>query len=175
VHYIFFFFFSFVYSNRYICGMGEIWSSRILTAVLTSMGATVAMLDAREVLTVADSATNGSLGAKGGAMDMSTEVLYEVSARKLERWWGLRSEALHPTDTRPGPILVITGFVAVTASGTPTTLKRSGSDFSATIFARLLKVSSASTAFTHYHRTPHCSRVCAPSLSAKLHLAVPFA
>ena len=52
----------------------------------------------------------------------------------------VRSEALHPTDTSPGPILVITGFVAVTASGTPTTLKRSGSDFSATIFARLLKV-----------------------------------
>jgi aspartokinase/homoserine dehydrogenase 1 len=155
--------------------MGEIWSSRILTAVLTSMGATVAMLDAREVLTVADSATNGSLGAKGGAMDMSTEVLYEVSARKLERWWGLRSEALHPTDTRPGPILVITGFVAVTASGTPTTLKRSGSDFSATIFARLLKASSAPSAacVTHSHSTPHCSRVCPPSLSSKLHLAIP--
>ena len=35
--------------------------------------------------------------------------------------------------------MIITGFVASTAEGVPTTLKRSGSDFSATIFARLLK------------------------------------
>jgi hypothetical protein len=43
----------------------------------------------------------------------------------------LRSEA---------PIIIVTGFVASTADGVPTTLKRSGSDYSATIFARLMKV-----------------------------------
>ena len=40
------------------------------------------------------------------------------------------------------PIVVVTGFVASLASGTPTTLKRSGSDYSATIFARLMSASS---------------------------------
>src|SRR6056297_1175059 len=38
------------------------------------------------------------------------------------------------------PIIIVTGFVAATAEGVPTTLKRSGSDYSATIFARLMKV-----------------------------------
>jgi aspartokinase/homoserine dehydrogenase 1 len=36
------------------------------------------------------------------------------------------------------PIVVVTGFVATTADGVPTTLKRSGSDYSATIFAKLV-------------------------------------
>eukprot|EP00965_Chrysotila_dentata_P166775 5507230-Pleurochrysis_carterae.AAC.3 len=36
------------------------------------------------------------------------------------------------------------GFVATTLAGTPTTLKRSGSDYSATIFARLMGASKAS-------------------------------
>ena len=33
--------------------------------------------------------------------------------------------------------MVVTGFVACTIDGIPTTLKRSGSDYSATIFAKL--------------------------------------
>jgi aspartokinase len=57
--------------------MGELWSSRTLTAVLIAMGATACMLDAREVLTVADGGT-ARLGVKGAAMDMATDVLYEV-------------------------------------------------------------------------------------------------
>lgn len=36
---------------------------------------------------------------------------------------------------------MVTGFVAATVEGTPTTLKRSGSDYSATIFARLMGAS----------------------------------
>jgi len=39
------------------------------------------------------------------------------------------------------PIVIVTGFVASTLEGTRTTLKRSGSDFSATIFARLMGAS----------------------------------
>ena len=41
------------------------------------------------------------------------------------------------------PIVVTTGFVASTVEGTPTTLKRSGSDYSATIFAKLMAASKA--------------------------------
>ena len=39
------------------------------------------------------------------------------------------------------PIVVVTGFVASTKEGAPTTLKRSGSDYSATIFAKLMGAS----------------------------------
>ena len=41
-------------------------------------------------------------------------------------------------DDVAAPILIVTGFVAKTADGVPTTLKRSGSDYSATIFAKLV-------------------------------------
>ena len=40
-----------------------------------------------------------------------------------------------------GTQLVITGFVATTKEGAPTTLKRDGSDYSASIFGRLLAAS----------------------------------
>ena len=43
-----------------------------------------------------------------------------------------------PFDPSP-PILVVTGFVATNSEGVPTTLKRSGSDYSATIFGKLLR------------------------------------
>jgi len=47
-----------------------------------------------------------------------------------------RSNVLSSDCTKAAPIVVVTGFVAATLEGTPTTLKRSGSDYSATIFAR---------------------------------------
>ena len=45
-------------------------------------------------------------------------------------------------DAPPGGILAITGFVARTSSGITTTLKRKGSDLTASIFAFILKASS---------------------------------
>jgi aspartokinase/homoserine dehydrogenase 1 len=39
-------------------------------------------------------------------------------------------------------LLVITGYIASTSSSIPTTLKRDGSDYSATIIARLLSAKS---------------------------------
>ena len=44
-------------------------------------------------------------------------------------------------DIEVGTQLVITGFVATTKEGAPTTLKRDGSDYSASIFGRLLAAS----------------------------------
>lgn len=40
------------------------------------------------------------------------------------------------------PFLLITGYIASTMTGIATTLKRDGSDFSASIFGKLLKASS---------------------------------
>ena len=51
-------------------------------------------------------------------------------------------KALREADpTQVEPIVIVTGFVASTIAGAPTTLKRSGSDYSATIFARLMGAS----------------------------------
>ncbi len=102
-----------------VSGYGEIWSARILTAALAARGIPAAYLDAREVLVV-------------DSDEKRVSVRWEESRRKLE--------ALLRARARPKEeILVITGFVASTADGVPTTLKRNGSDYSAAIFGELLE------------------------------------
>jgi aspartokinase/homoserine dehydrogenase 1 len=119
-----------------VAGMGEVWSARTMGAYLHARGVPTAVLDARDVLIVAPSSSG--LGAKGSAVDSSVEPLYEHSAERLHHWWNDRP---HLRGTAQAPVVVVTGFVASTRGGVVTTLKRSGSDLSATIFARLLEAS----------------------------------
>lgn len=98
-----------------IAGHGELWSARFLQAQLEKDGVQAAWLDAREVLVVADA-------------EIGVAVDWKKSAEKLKAWLG----------SHPQKFIVITGFIASTADGVPTTLRRNGSDFSATIFASLL-------------------------------------
>jgi aspartate-semialdehyde dehydrogenase len=120
-----------------VAGMGEIWSAQLLSGYLKSKGAPATWLNARDVLIV--EASDSGVGAKGAAVDAHTEVIYGETERRLDAWWESNNKALK--SDKP-PILVITGFVATTEHGVPTTLKRSGSDFSATIFAKLFQASS---------------------------------
>jgi aspartokinase/homoserine dehydrogenase 1 len=100
---------------EYVSGHGELWSARFLDALLGRRGCPSDWLDAREVLVVESD-------ARGVAVD------WEVSRAKLGRWLGGRD---------PDP-LVVTGYVASTREGVATTLRRNGSDYSASIFAALL-------------------------------------
>ncbi|MBK6535854.1 MAG: bifunctional aspartate kinase/homoserine dehydrogenase I [Deltaproteobacteria bacterium] len=102
-----------------VSGYGEIWSAQMLGAHLGATGRSARWLDARKVLVVRP-------GETGPVVDWS-------ASRALLMAW-LASE---PTDE-----LVITGFVAQTPEGVPTTLKRNGSDFSASIFGSLLDASA---------------------------------
>jgi len=97
-----------------IQGLGEVWSARLLSALLVAQGAECAMLDAREVLTV----RHGELGV---AVD------WDDSARRLADW----------RDGHPQARVIATGFVARAADGRPTVLGRNGSDYSGAIFAAL--------------------------------------
>jgi aspartokinase/homoserine dehydrogenase 1 len=99
-----------------VVGLGEVWSARLLAAYLESRGARAGWLDARQVL-VTESGEGGP------------RIDWKASAARLEAW---RAEHTMPET------LVITGFVAATADGVPTTLGRNGSDFSASIFGALL-------------------------------------
>ena len=74
---------------------------------------------------------------------MGTDPLWELTAERLQKWFAEEAQAsLTSADCKvAAPIVVVTGFVAATLEGTPTTLKRSGSDYSATIFARLMGAS----------------------------------
>jgi aspartokinase/homoserine dehydrogenase 1 len=119
-----------------VAGMGEIWSAQLLSGYLKTQGIATAWLNARDVLIV--EGKDSGLGAKGAALDMGVQPLYDETAQRLEAWLQKHNDLL-VGDTPP--ILIVTGFVATTADGVPTTLKRSGSDYSATIFARLLKAS----------------------------------
>jgi len=107
--------------KEFVSGHGEIWSAQFLAAYLSSIGRPATWLDARQVLTV-DSETS------------QIKVDWILSQIKLDRWL-LEHTPIAET-------MVITGYVASTQDGIATTLKRNGSDFSASIFAALLGAGS---------------------------------
>ena len=72
---------------------------------------------------------------------MGVDPVWPVTAQRVGAWWGAQNALREVDFSKTAPVVVVTGFVAATAEGTPTTLKRSGSDYSATIFARLMKAS----------------------------------
>lgn len=96
-----------------ISGHGELWSAQLLHAYLESQNHRASWLDARKVLVVEPNAN-------------SVTVDWETSKQKLQT---------HCPDT---DFLVITGYIASTHDGVATTLKRNGSDLSASIFGALL-------------------------------------
>ena len=99
-----------------IAGFGEQWSARLLTHLLRADGHDVALCNACDVLVVTHQA-------------MGPTVDWEATRARFNTW----------RDANPAERIVITGFIATTAQGAPTTLGRNGSDFSAAIFASLLQ------------------------------------
>ncbi|MDZ7643506.1 MAG: aspartate kinase [Woeseiaceae bacterium] len=104
-------------SRDVVAGYGEIWSARLLAALLAESlpdGRGGRWLDARDIVTV----RHGELGPA---------VNWPVTRRLFNDKAG---------DIASG-VVVITGFVAVDEEGCHTTLGRNGSDYSAAIFAAL--------------------------------------
>ncbi len=93
-----------------VAGHGELWSAQLLAAFLHCE-----WLDARQILIVRPA-------------ELGPAVDWTESQRRLD--------AGRTKDK--GEVVVITGYVAALPDGTPTTLKRNGSDFSASIFGALL-------------------------------------
>ncbi len=104
-----------------VSGYGEVWSARLLAAMLEERGIPSRWLHAGEVLTVEPA-------------ELGPVVDWETSSRRLSERLADDSEEL----------LVVTGYVARTRDGVPTTLGRNGSDFSASIFAALLQADTVS-------------------------------
>ena len=98
-----------------VSGFGEIWSAQILSALLNENKMRSQWMDAREILVV-------------DPQEHSVTVDWKRSAANLKKW----------QKRNPGDLIVITGFVASTVDGIATTLRRNGSDFSASIFGALL-------------------------------------
>eukprot|EP01041_Mallomonas_annulata_P005902 gene5902-11914_t len=114
-----------------VSGYGEIWSASIISEVLRQEGLPFIFLNARDVLVVSE----GELG---------TKVHWEESEEKLQQILTLaesnfKKDGFTIESDIPVPHLVITGYVASTVDGVATTLKRDGSDFSASIFGKMLR------------------------------------
>jgi bifunctional aspartokinase / homoserine dehydrogenase 1 len=105
-------------SRDLVSGFGEIWSARLLTALLESRvtdGRTVRYINARELLVIEPG-------------EMGPIVVWEQARPRVQKLLG---EDFHG-------IAVITGYIATDREGLPATLGRNGSDYSASIFGALL-------------------------------------
>lgn len=101
-----------------IAGYGEIWSTRLFAPFLRErarIAGEVVWIDARRVVVV-------EWGPLGPGVD------WQESERRMA--------AVVPADFRGR--LIVTGFIATTKKGVPTTLGRNGSDYSGSIFGALL-------------------------------------
>src|SRR5689334_21634725 len=103
---------------EFVSGHGELWSAQMMHGYLESRNHRSSWLDAREVLVVEPNAN-------------SVAVDWPLSKQKLQAWPGLETD-----------FLIITGYIAATHDGVATTLKRNGSDLSASIFGALLGAES---------------------------------
>lgn len=106
----------------YVAGHGEIWCAKLVTTLLQQKGMSAAFLDARDVLTVSESLDG-----------QTVDIEWEASNRALDQWWSTHCSTGSPD------VVVCTGFIASDTSGHPTTLRRNGSDYSATAFGGLLQ------------------------------------
>ena len=113
-----------------VSGYGELWSATIMTEAMAERGLPFVFLNARDVLMVSEN-------------ELGTKVHWEESTLKLKQWIA-RVDEEATREGQPRPHLMITGYIASTLDGIATTLKRDGSDFSASIFGRML----ASTGIT---------------------------
>ena len=100
-----------------VSGLGERMSAPLLAAVLRSTGVQAEFIDAGEIV-VTDN-------AHGGA----EPLMEQTEVRCGERLLPLLAD---------GAVPVVTGFVGTSIDGTPTTLGRGGSDYSAAIMGAVL-------------------------------------
>lgn len=105
-----------------VSGHGELWSAQFLHAYFLSCGVAAKWLDARQILVVEPGET-------------AVNVLWEESQKKIDQWLSQNQDV---------NFVVVTGFVAATRDGIATTLRRNGSDYSASIFGALLKAKAIS-------------------------------
>lgn len=111
-------------TTELVSGFGEVWSAQFLNAYLNSQARSSVWLDARQVLVVEPGET-------------SVVVKWDESRAFLRDWLAQNSTEW----------VVVTGFIASTPDGIPTTLRRNGSDYSASIFGALFN-SEAITIWT---------------------------
>ena len=106
--------------EQLVVGYGEIWSARLLTKLLSNNNASKSpiFLDARDVLCVK-------------CLGNNIDVCWDLTEKRLKKWFEQNGDC---------DLIIITGFIAFNIeTECATTLKRDGSDLTATIFSALTK------------------------------------
>ncbi|XP_040383331.1 bifunctional aspartokinase/homoserine dehydrogenase 2, chloroplastic [Oryza brachyantha] len=103
--------------SDFVVGHGELWSAQMLSYAIKKSGAPCSWMDTREVLVVKPNGSN------------QVDPDYLESEKRLQKWFS----------RQPAATIVATGFIASTVDNIPTTLKRDGSDFSASIIGSLVR------------------------------------
>lgn len=105
-------------NHDFIVGLGEVWTTQLMTLKFKDEGLKCSWVDAREVLLVEDT----EIGKKAN---------FKESRQKLDEY----------LKNKESEFLIITGFVAQSTEGSITTLGRNGSDYSASLFGNILDAS----------------------------------
>ncbi|KAK9806380.1 hypothetical protein WJX72_012231 [[Myrmecia] bisecta] len=105
--------------SDFVVGHGELWCAQLFAATVRNLQTECEFMDTRDVLVVTPT-------ADGNAVDLD----YDMSNLRLDRW----------AQKYGAPeVIVATGFIAKNPQGYVTTLKRNGSDYSATIMGALFQ------------------------------------
>lgn len=102
---------------------GELWSTRVVTAVLRHRNVDCQRVDSRDFVYVADPEQ-----VKDRCPSEDTVINWPKSRQAFARW----------SEEFGGKLSVVTGYIATDHNGNTATLGRNGSDFSATIVAKLI-------------------------------------
>ena len=105
--------------EEFVVGHGELWCAQLTAAKCRQLGANAVFMDTRDVMVVTPTSDGNSV-----------DVQYDISNKKLDLW-----TASHGVPN----IIIATGFIAKNPAGQATTLKRNGSDYSATIIGALFQ------------------------------------
>jgi aspartate kinase len=100
-----------------VASAGELWSSRLLAAVLRDRGLRAVWVDAREVMH-----TDGHHGNAAPDLDATQQAVARLVNPRVEA----------------GEVVVLGGFIGSDSGGATTTLGRGGSDCSAAVFGACL-------------------------------------
>ncbi|KAL5206276.1 hypothetical protein ABZP36_034485 [Zizania latifolia] len=103
--------------SDFVVGHGELWSAQMLSYAIKKSRVPCTWMDTRDVLVVKPSGSN------------QVDPDYLESEKRLQKWFS----------RQPAATIVATGFIATTAENIPTTLRRDGSDFSASIIGSLFR------------------------------------
>ena len=127
----------------FVVGHGELWCAALWAGHLRTLGADAEALDARDALVVTPTPDGTSVDVEYEASDAALDAWATAAAARRGDGGKAGGGDASAQPASPIPhLLVVTGFIARTPSGAVTTLRRNGSDYSATIVGALLSAAA---------------------------------